>query len=48
MNTTASAGTSRNDGPCWACLALAFALLVAVVTSFAYLAVDWRQLFSGE
>ena len=48
MSTTASAGTSRSDGPCWACLALAFALLVAVVTSFAYLSVDWRQLFSGE
>ena len=48
MSTTASAGTSRNDVPCWACLALAFALLVAVVTSFAYLSVDWRQLFSGE
>ena len=48
MSTTASAGTSRNDGPCWACLALAFALLAAIVTSFAYLAVDWRQLFSGE
>ena len=33
--------------PCWACLALAL-VLAAVVASFAYLAVDWRQLFSGE
>ena len=34
--------------PCWACLGLALALACAVVASFAYLAVDWRQLFSGE
>ena len=34
--------------PCWACLALVLALAGAVVASFAYLAVDWRQLFSGE
>ena len=34
--------------PCWACLGLALALLVTIVSSFAYLAVDWRQLFSGE
>ncbi len=34
--------------PCWACLTLAFAIVVAVVASFAYLAVDWRQLFSAE
>ena len=39
---------TRASGPCWACLALAFALLGAVVASFAYLAVDWHQLFSGE
>ena len=35
-------------GPCWACFALAGALLAAVIASFAYLAVDWRQLASGE
>ncbi len=34
--------------PCWACLGLALALVAAVVASFAYLAVDWRQLFGGE
>ncbi len=34
--------------PCWACIALTVALIAAVVASFAYLAVDWRQLFSDE
>ena len=34
--------------PCWACIALTAALIAAVVASFAYLAVDWRQLFSDE
>ena len=34
--------------PCWPCLAVALALIVAVVASFAYLAVDWRQLFGAE
>jgi phosphonate transport system permease protein len=43
-----AATPTRAYGPCWACLALAFALLAAVVASFAYLAVDWRQLLSGE
>jgi phosphonate transport system permease protein len=39
----------RNDaGPCVACIALALAVLAAVIASFAYLAVDYRQLFSGE
>jgi phosphonate transport system permease protein len=39
----------RNDGgPCVACIALLLALLAAIVASFAYLAVDYRQLFSGE
>jgi phosphonate transport system permease protein len=33
---------------CWKCFALALALLAAVFGSFAYLAVDWRQLFSAE
>jgi phosphonate transport system permease protein len=46
---SATAGTSgRAHGPCWSCFALAFALLAAVVWSFAWLAVDWRQLFSAE
>ena len=34
--------------PCWECIALTAALVAAVVASFAYLAVDWRQLFSDE
>ena len=46
--TTTSPGATRAYGPCWACVALAIALVSAVVASFAYLAVDWRQLFSGE
>jgi phosphonate transport system permease protein len=33
---------------CWPCFTLAFALVAAIVASFAYLAVDWRQLFSAE
>jgi phosphonate transport system permease protein len=45
---SAAPASDRAYGPCWACFALAFALLAAVVASFAYLAVDWRQLFSGE
>jgi phosphonate transport system permease protein len=39
----------RNGGrPCLSCIALALTLLAAVVASFAYLAVDYGQLFSGE
>jgi len=34
--------------PCRACLALAFVLVAAIVASFAYLAVDYRQLFSAR
>jgi phosphonate transport system permease protein len=33
---------------CWKCFALALALVAAVIGSFAYLAVDYRQLFSDE
>ena len=34
--------------PCWGCIALALAVIAAVIASFAYLAVDYRQLFSDE
>ena len=34
--------------PCWPCLGLAVALVAAIAASFAYLAVDYRQLVSGE
>src|SRR5213595_61360 len=34
--------------PCWGCIALALALVAAVTASFAYLAVDYRQLFSQQ
>ena len=48
MSASAAEPGSRVHGPCWSCFALTSALLAAVVASFAYLAVDWRQLFSGE
>ena len=48
MSTTTARDPTRGFGPCWACLALALTLLAGIVASFAYLAVDWRQLFSGE
>jgi phosphonate transport system permease protein len=48
MSTSAAAPSGRGYGPCWPCFALVGALLAAVVWSFAYLAVDWRQLFSDE
>ena len=38
MSTAASPDPTRAYGPCWACLALALALLVAVIASFVYLA----------
>ena len=39
---------ARHDGgPCWSCIAVTLAVLAAVVASFVYLAVDYRQLFSG-
>ncbi len=34
--------------PCYACIALALAIVMAVVASFLYLAVDYRQLFSAD
>ena len=34
--------------PCWGCIALALGVVAAVTASFAYLAVDYRQLFSNE
>jgi len=34
--------------PCWGCIALAAGVVAAVTASFAYLAVDYRQLFSHE
>ena len=49
MTTAPWRDGKRNDvGPCFACIALAVALLAGVVASFAYLAIDFRQLFSGE
>jgi len=38
----------RPPRPCIACLAVAALLLAAVVASFAYLAIDFRALFSGS
>ncbi len=38
----------RSAPPCLACYALALSVAGAVIASFAFLAVDWRQLFSGE
>lgn len=49
MRTATWREEGRSDGgPCLACIALALTLLAAVVASFVYLAVDYRQLFSGE
>jgi len=38
----------RHDRRCVECMALAFGIGAAIVASFAYLAVDWRGLFSSE
>ena len=43
-----NAATIARDRPCWSCVALAAGVVVAVVASFAYLAVDWKQLFGAE
>ena len=43
---TTSAPPPARLAPCWGCIALALAVVAAVVASFAYLAVDYRQLFS--
>ncbi|MGZ5239106.1 MAG: PhnE/PtxC family ABC transporter permease [Caldimonas sp.] len=48
MNGVAQPPAATAFRPCWACLALALALLAAIVASFTYLAVDYRQLFSAE
>jgi phosphonate transport system permease protein len=34
--------------PCWGCIGLLLGVVAAVVASFTYLAVDYRQLFSDE
>ena len=48
-STSTLRGVERDDGrACISCIAVAMAMLAAVVASFAYLAVDYRQLFSGE
>ena len=48
MNGAANLAPATAFRPCRACFALTLALVAAVVASFAYLAVDYRQLFSGE
>ena len=45
---TAGAPPPTRLPPCWGCIALALAVVAAVVASFAYLAVDYRQLFANE
>jgi phosphonate transport system permease protein len=51
--STTTAGPDRPGAPsapprCWGCVALVAGLATAVLASFAYLAVDWRQLFGSE
>src|SRR5450755_584741 len=48
MRAADTAASPSRFAPCYACLALALAIAAAVVASFAYLAVDYRQLFSAE
>ena len=43
-----SASISLRPRPCLPCIALALAVAAAIVASFAFLAVDWRGLFSAE
>ena len=38
---------AQRPPPCWRCAALGLAVAAAVIASFAYLAVDWRALFSA-
>jgi len=40
--------TIARERPCLGCIALALGVVAAVAASFAYLAVDWRQLFGAE
>lgn len=39
---------ARAAGPCLTCVAVSALVVAAVVASFAYLAIDYRALFSGE
>ena len=51
MRTTDSltaAEHARAAGPCLTCLAVALAVVLAIVASFAYLGADYRGLFSAE
>ncbi|MBA2724207.1 MAG: phosphonate ABC transporter, permease protein PhnE, partial [Methylibium sp.] len=43
-----TAAAPAGPSPCWGCIALVLGLVAAVAASFAYLAVDYRQLFSNE
>jgi phosphonate transport system permease protein len=47
IETTAAPPPARL-APCWGCIALTLGVVAAVVASFAYLAVDYRQLVSEE
>jgi phosphonate transport system permease protein len=42
------AAAITRDRTCWGCIALALGVVAAIVASFAYLAVDWQQLFGAE
>ena len=46
--TTAGLLALRRPRPCFACWVTATAVAAAVIASFAFLAVDWRALFSAE
>jgi len=46
--TAAALLALRRPRPCFACWATAAAMAAAVIASFAFLAVDWRSLFSTE
>lgn len=48
MTVALSLPMAHKPAPCWRCIALALAVAGAVVASFAYLAIDWRTLFSVE
>ncbi|HEY3636094.1 MAG TPA: phosphonate ABC transporter, permease protein PhnE [Caldimonas sp.] len=48
MSQTLAAAAPERIATCRGCIALAVGVAAAVIASFAYLAVDWRQLFSAE
>jgi phosphonate transport system permease protein len=48
MSSPSTIDTRRAAGPCVACLLVTALILSAVIASFAYLAIDFRTLFSGE